>query len=157
MTETWRRADGYEISTDKGRIDLDVVHGFLTRIYWSENVPRDVVSRSISGAFCFSVFDPAGAQAGFGRVITDFATFAYLSDIFVLEAHRGKGLATWMVGLMLDHPQLQGLRRWLLGTRDAQALYSQFGFEDVPAGRLMGRRGLPDGGYAALSIGETGR
>ena len=75
MSETWRRADGYEISTDKGRIDLDVVHGFLTRVYWSENVPREVVCRSISGAFCFSVFDPAGAQVGFGRVITDFATF----------------------------------------------------------------------------------
>jgi len=157
MTETWRRADGYEVSTDKGRIDLDVVHGFLTRVYWSENVPRDVVSRSISGAFCFSVFDPSGAQVGFGRVITDFATFAYLSDIFVLEAHRGKGLARWMVGLMLDHPQLQGLRRWLLGTRDAQALYRRFGFEDMPAGRLMGRRGLPEAGYAAEPAGETGR
>ena len=150
MTETWRRADGYEISTDKARIDLDVVHGFLTRVYWSENVPREVVCRSISGAFCFSVFDPAGAQVGFGRVITDFATFAYLSDIFVLEAHRGKGLAKWMVGLMLDHPQLQGLRRWLLGTRDAQALYKLFGFEDVPAGRMMGRPGLPEGRYPSI-------
>ena len=151
MTETWRRADGYEVSTDKVRIDLDIVHGFLESAYWSENVPRDVVARSIAGAFCFGVFDPAGAQVGFGRVITDFATFAYLSDIFVLETHRGKGLARWMVGLMLDHRELQGLRRWLLGTRDAQALYARFGFEDVPAGRMMGRRGLPEGRYPSAT------
>ena len=147
MTDTWRRADGYVISTDKARIDLDLVHGFLKAAYWSENVPLDVVRRSIAGSFCFSAFDPDGAQAGFGRVITDFATFAYLSDISVLEAYRGKGLAKWMVTLMLDHPDLQGLRRWMLGTRDAQALYRGFGFEDLPAGRMMGRRGLPEGRY----------
>src|SRR5436190_21298615 len=123
MTDSWRRADGYEISTDKARIDVDFVHGFLKAAYWSENVPRAVVDKSIAGSFCFSAFDPAGAQIGFGRVISDFATMAYLSDIFVLETHRGKGVGKWMVKLMLDHPDLQGLRRWLLGTRDAHAMY----------------------------------
>ena len=151
MTDTWRRADGYEISTDKARIDLGVVHGYLRAIYWSKDVPLDIVRRSIDGSICFSVFDPAGAQVGFGRVITDAATCAYLSDVFVLEAHRGKGLAKWMVGLMLEHPDLQGLRRWLLGTRDAQSLYRQFGFEAVPAGKMMERSGLPEGRYPSVA------
>ncbi len=147
-TGIWRRDDGFEVSTDKARIDLDVVHGFLCRIYWAENIPRDVMGRAIDGAMCFSIFDPAGLQVGFGRVITDRATFAWLSDVFVLESHRGRGLGKWMVGLMLDHPDLQGLRRWLLGTRDAQELYRAFGFKDVGAGNLMSRAGLPNGRYA---------
>lgn len=91
-TGIWRRDDGFEVSTDKARIDLDVVHGFLSRIYWAENIPRDVMARAIDGAMCFSIFDPAGLQVGFGRVITDRATFAWLSDVFVLESHRGRGL-----------------------------------------------------------------
>ena len=144
---TWRSEDGFEVSTDKARIDLEVVHGFLGRIYWAENIPREVMARAIDGAMCFSIFDPAGAQVGFGRVITDRATFAWLSDIFVVENHRGRGLAKWMVGLMLEHPDLQGLRRWLLGTRDAQELYRSFGFNEVPTGNLMSRSGLPDGRY----------
>ena len=144
---TWRREDGFEVSTDKARIDLEVVHGFLGRIYWAENIPREVMARAIDGAMCFSIFDPVGAQVGFGRVITDRATFAWLSDIFVVENHRGRGLAKWMVGLMLEHPDLQGLRRWLLGTRDAQELYRSFGFNEVPTGNLMSRSGLPDGRY----------
>ena len=147
-TDTWRRDDGFEASVDKSRIDLEVVHGFLRQIYWAENIPREVMERAIAGAMCFSVFDPSGAQVGFGRVVTDRATFAWLSDVFVLESHRGRGLAKWMVRLMLGHPELQGLRRWLLGTRDAQELYRSFGFSEVPAGNLMGRGGLPDGRYA---------
>ena len=147
MSETWRRPDGYEISTDKARIDLDMVHGFLAASYWSPNVPRAVVQKAIAGSFCFSLFAPGGAQIGLGRVITDFATMAYLGDIFVLDTHQGRGLGKWMVTLMLDHPDLQGLRRWLLGTRDAHAMYRPFGFEDVPAGRMMGRSGLPEGRY----------
>lgn len=147
VADTWRRDDGFEVSTDKTRIDFEVVHGFLSRIYWAENMPREVMARAIEGSICFSVFDPAGAQVGFGRVITDRATFAWLSDIFVLESYRGRGLAKWMVRLMQDHPDLQGLRRWLLGTRDAQELYRSFGFKEVAAGNLMAKAGLPDGRY----------
>lgn len=147
MTRTWYRDDGYEITTDRTRIDLDAVHGFLATAYWSENVPRAVVEKGIAGALCFSILAPDGAQAGFGRIVTDYATFAYFTDIFVLDAHRGRGLSKWMVRLMVDHPDLRGLRRWMLGTRDAHGLYAQFGFENVPADRMMSRSGLPEGRY----------
>lgn len=135
----WHR-DGFTIDTDPARIDLDVVHGFLTASYWAEGIPRDVVSRSIDGALNFGIYRedggpaggkggrPGGEQVGFARVVTDRATFAWVGDVFVLEPHRGRGLSKWLMECVTAHPDLQGLRRWMLATRDAHALYVRFGF-----------------------------
>jgi pyridoxal 5'-phosphate synthase glutaminase subunit Pdx2 len=118
----------HEISTDPARLDLDVIHGYLVQSYWAEGIPRETVARSLRGSLCFGLYH-AGAQVGFARVITDRATFAYLADVFVLPAHRGHGLGKRLMATIQSHPELQGLRRWLLGTRDAHGLYRQFGFE----------------------------
>jgi GNAT superfamily N-acetyltransferase len=122
------RRGEFVISTDPARLDLDVIHGFLAKCYWAKGIPRDVVARSIEHSLCFGVYDGRGAQVGFARVISDFATIAYLGDVFVLESHRGLGLSKWMMECIMQHPALQGLRRWILLTRDAHGLYSQFGF-----------------------------
>jgi GNAT superfamily N-acetyltransferase len=122
------RRDGYEISTDHDRLDLDAIHGFLVTAYWSRGVPREVVERSIAHSLPFGLYGPDGRLAGFARVITDRATFAYIGDVFVLEPHRGRGLGAWLVEAMLAHPWMQGLRRIHLATEDAQALYERFGF-----------------------------
>jgi len=121
------------VSTDRSRLDLDIVHGFLTNCYWAKGIPREVVKRSIEHALCFGVYDAGGLQVGFARVVSDFATFAYLGDVFVLESHRGRGLSKWLMECIMAHPDLQGLRRWILLTRDAHGLYSQFGFTPVKA------------------------
>ena len=128
MTE-WRR-DGLTISTDRSKLDRKAIHEFLTASYWATGIPREVVDRSIDGALCFGVFED-GRQVGFARVITDSATFAYLADVFVLESHRGRGLAAWLMECILAHPDLQGLRRWMLLTRDAHPLYRKSGFRDL--------------------------
>ena len=120
----------YTISTDRARIDVAAVHDFLSKTYWSPGIPEDVVRRGIAGAICFGIYHGRD-QVGFARVITDRATYAYLSDVYVLEAHRGRGLAKWMMELVMAHPSLQGLRRFALSTRDAHALYEQFGFHIV--------------------------
>ena len=125
MTE-WRR-DGFTISTDRSKLDREVIHEFLAGSYWATGIPRDVVDRSIEGSLCFGVFD-GERQVGFARAITDSATFAYLADVFVLESHRGRGLAAWLMECILEHPELQGLRRWMLLTRDAHPLYRKNGF-----------------------------
>ena len=122
----WRR-DDYVISTDPERLDVDVVHRFLTGSYWAAGIPIDVVRRSIEHSLCFGVYK-GDQQAGFARVITDYATFAYIGDVFVLEEHRGKGLSKWLLSVIREHPDMQGFRRWLLATRDAHTLYSRFGF-----------------------------
>jgi GNAT superfamily N-acetyltransferase len=121
--------NGYEISTDRDRLDVDYIHAFLTTAYWSPRVSREVVARAIAGSVCFGLFAPDGGQAGFARVVTDHATFAYLADVFVGEEHRGAGLGVWLVRTVLEHPDLQGLRRWMLATADAHDLYTRFGFE----------------------------
>jgi GNAT superfamily N-acetyltransferase len=119
---------GYELSTDKQRLDMDLIHHFLAEeSYWSRGVPRDVVERAVENSICFGVYH-GGAQIGFGRVVSDKATFALLADLFVLEAHRGKGISKWMMRSIMAHEELQGLRRWLLLTSDAHGLYSQYGF-----------------------------
>jgi GNAT superfamily N-acetyltransferase len=115
------------LSTDPARLDVPAIHAFLSRAYWSEEIPLDVVERSIRGSLCFGLYE-GGRQVGFARVITDGATFAYLADVYVLDTHRGRGLATWMMGCVMAHPLLQGLRRFMLGTRDAHGLYAKFGF-----------------------------
>jgi len=125
------RRGEFVISTDAARLDLDVIHSFLTNCYWAKGVPREVVARSIEHALCFGVYDGSGAQVGFARVISDFATIAYVGDVFVLDALRGRGLGKWLMESITQHPALQGLRRWMLTTRDAHGLYSQVGFTPV--------------------------
>ncbi len=121
----------FTISTDPERLSLDVVYGFLTNCYWAKGIPREVVARSIQNSLCFGVYDGNGAQVGFARVISDFATIAYIGDVFVLETHRGHGLGKWLMQCIMRHPGLQNLRRWILTTRDAHGLYSQVGFTPV--------------------------
>ena len=127
------RRGEFLISTDRARLDLDVIHGFLTNCYWAKGIPREVVARSIEHSLCFGVYDGSGAQVGFARVVSDFATVAYLGDVFILESHRGRGLSQWLMECIMQHPALQGLRRWILLTRDAHGLYEKFGFTPVKA------------------------
>jgi GNAT superfamily N-acetyltransferase len=122
--------DGFLISTDKHRLDLDVIHKFLARSYWSPNIPREVVARAIENSLCFGIYCDE-EQIGFARVISDYATFAYLADVFVLEQFRGKGLAKWLMQCIIEHPDVRGLRRWVLATKDAHGLYAQFGFKPL--------------------------
>lgn len=127
------RRGEFLISTDRARLDLDVIHGFLTKCYWAQGIPRDVVARSIEHSLCFGIYHATGGQVGFARVISDFATFAYLGDVFVLEPYRGYGLGKWLMECIVRHSALQHLRRWILATRDAHGLYSQFGFIPLTA------------------------
>lgn len=129
MTEEWHQ-DGFTISTDRARIDLDIVYRFLTESYWAKGIPKDVVRRSIDHSLAFGIYRDQ-QQVGFARVITDHATFAYLADVFVVEPYRGRGLAQWLMEVIVSHPALQGLRRWVLFTRDAHALYRKFGFGEL--------------------------
>jgi GNAT superfamily N-acetyltransferase len=122
--------NGYTLSTEPARLDLDVIHNFLSNCYWAKGIPREVVARSIENSLCFGVYE-GEKQAAFARVISDFATCAYIGDVFVLESHRGKGLSKWMMGCIMKHPKLQNLRRWTLLTRDAHDLYAKFGFTPV--------------------------
>jgi GNAT superfamily N-acetyltransferase len=136
VIHTWSR-DPYMISTDPARLDLPLIHRFLSQeSYWARGIPLDTVKRSIRSSVTFGLYD-GEKQAGFSRVVTDFATFAYLADVFVIETHRGQGLAQWLVKCILEHSELQGLRRWLLGTRDAHGLYERFGFKLAPPERFM--------------------
>jgi GNAT superfamily N-acetyltransferase len=116
-----------EVTTDPSFLDIDLIHGFLSRSYWAEGIPREIVERSISGSICFGAYR-AGAQIGFARVISDCATFAYIADVFVLEPSRGKGVGKLLMECIMSHPDLQHLRRWSLLTRDAHGLYRQFAF-----------------------------
>jgi GNAT superfamily N-acetyltransferase len=126
MVEEWLRG-AYVISTDTARVDVDVVHGYLARSYWASGISRDVVERSIAGSLNFGVYR-GDAQVGFARVITDYATFGYLADVFVLEAHRGQKLGVWLIETVMAHPRLQGFRVWRLATKDAHGLYEKYGF-----------------------------
>jgi GNAT superfamily N-acetyltransferase len=119
----------YRVTTDPSQLDLDVVHDFLTGSYWAEGIPRATLERSVGASVNFSLIHDTEGQVGFARVVTDCATFAYLCDVFVLAPHRGQQLGRWMCTCVLAHPALQGLRRWLLATRDAHSLYARLGFE----------------------------
>jgi GNAT superfamily N-acetyltransferase len=120
----------YEITCDAERLDVDAIHGFLSQSYWSADIPRAVVERAIANSLCFGVFYER-AQVGFARVVTDKATFAYLADVYILPEHRGKGLSRRLLERVVRHPDLQGLRRMLLATRDAHGLYAKFGFKPL--------------------------
>jgi N-acetylglutamate synthase-like GNAT family acetyltransferase len=126
----WRKGE-YTISDDPSRLDLDVVHGFLSgESYWARGRSRERVERAVEHSLPFGVYRADGRQVGFARVVTDRATFAWLADVFILPEERGRGLSKWLVECVLAHPELQGLRRWLLATRDAQELYRRYGFTE---------------------------
>ena len=118
------------ISTDKSRLDVDAVHAFLSRSFWAQGIPREIVARSIEGSLCFGIYE-GKKQIGFARVISDFATYAYLGDVYVLEEYRGQGLSKWLMECIMGHPDLKGLRRWCLSTRDAHGLYERFGWRSL--------------------------
>lgn len=124
--QEWTR-DEFVISTDRARLDIDVVHDYLSTSYWAKGMPRETLARAIENSLNFGIYDRT-AQVGFARVITDLATYAYLSDVFILEDYRGRGLSKWLMQCILSHPDLQGLRRFALFTRDAQGLYERYGF-----------------------------
>lgn len=133
-----RQRDGFTVSTDPSRLDLSLVHAYLTRSYWASGIPREVVARSLRHSLCFGLYQDA-AQVGFARAVTDLATFAYVADVFVLEGYRGRGLSKWLMECILDHPDLRDVRRWHLVTRDAHGLYARFGFTEPAPGKHMER------------------
>ena len=120
----------YQISTDRSRLDVTLIHDFLRSSYWAQGIPRVVVERSIERSLCFGAFLDR-QQVGFARVISDFAVIAYLADVFVVPEHRGRGISKLLMWAIVEHPDLQGLRRFMLVTRDAHGLYTQFGFEPL--------------------------
>ncbi|MBS1574469.1 MAG: GNAT family N-acetyltransferase [Bacteroidetes bacterium] len=139
----WQK-DDYTISTDQSKLDIKVVHDYLSNeSYWAEKIPMDIVKSSIENSLCFGLYYK-NIQVGFARVVSDFATFAYLGDVFVLPEHRGRGLSKWMMTLIMNYPQLQGLRRFLLTTKDAHSLYAQFGFVPYPQPERLMAINRPD-------------
>ena len=132
MADEWHKGE-YAISTDPARLDLGMIHQYLSgSAYWALGRPLDMVRLSIENSLPFGVYQ-GNAQIGFARVVTDYATFAYLADVFVLPEHRGQGIGKWLIGVIVDHPRLPGLRRWVLATKDAHGLYAQYGFTPLSA------------------------
>lgn len=137
MNHIEHRRDNFLVTSDPARLDIEFIHSFLSNSYWAKCIPRQVVARSIANSLCFGVYEE-DRQVGFARVITDYATFAYLADVFIAESHRGRGLSRFLMECIVKHPELQGLRRWTLATRDAHALYAKFGFRPLAkADRFM--------------------
>lgn len=134
----------YYISTDKGQLDIALIHGFLSQTYWSSGIPLETVQKAIENSICFGAFHQSGAQVGFARVISDKATFAYLADVFVLPEFRRKGISNLIMEAYTDHPELQGLRRHMLATRDAHGLYQKFGFTAVQNPEILMQKHNPD-------------
>lgn len=120
--------EGYKISAEISDMNLSVIHQYISRSYWAKDIPQQTMKKAIENSLCFGVFHDSGEQVGFARMITDKATFAYLADVFILENHRGKGLSKWLMDHIVEHPDLQGLRRMVLATQDAHGLYEQYGF-----------------------------
>lgn len=144
------KKNDFFISTDKSKLNIAIIHNYLSKeSYWAKNIPLRIVKKSIKGSCCFGVYHKKD-QVGFARVVTDHATFGYIADVFILDKYRGKGLSKWLMTVIMDHPGLQGLRRWMLATRDAHGLYAQFGFLplDKPE-RIMGLRPFEE--YPALN------
>lgn len=131
-----RVVPGYEIDQDKSRLDIDLIHKFLSTSYWAEGIPREIIIKSIQESDCFGIYR-SGEQVGFARVISDHVTFAYLADVFVVPEARGRGLGKWLMATIMNSAQYQNLRRWLLATKDAHELYRQFGFTEAPPDRFM--------------------
>lgn len=142
MIQEWKR-ELYSVSTERTRLDIDVIHGFLSRAYWSAGVPREIVSKALDHSLNFGLFR-GEEQIGLARVVTDYATFAYVADVFVLETYRGLGLSKWLMQCVVSHPELQHLRLWTLRTKDAHGLYRQFGFAAPSAPERAMERFFPD-------------
>jgi GNAT superfamily N-acetyltransferase len=134
----------YTVSNALEDIDFDALHAFLSTSYWSRGIPREIMERSIRGSLPFVLRDERGQLAGFARVITDRATFGYIGDLFVLPAHRGKGLSKRLMDAIMGHPELQNFRRWMLATSDAHGLYEKFGFRPLAAPEVLMERHNPD-------------
>jgi len=127
MTDTWHHGD-YTISTDRSRLNIDLSHNYLSNeSYWAAGRSREVVARSIENSLPFGIYK-SGEQVGFARIVTDYATFAWVADVFILPEHRGRSLSKWLMEVIIAHQQLQGFRRWVLSTKDAHGLYEKFGF-----------------------------
>lgn len=148
---TWQK-DSYSISTDNTLLNLAWIREKLSGTYWAQDIPISIVERSIENSLCFGVYDQQ-KQIGIARMITDKATFAYLCDVFIDEGHRGLGLSKWLMGVIMDHPDLQGLRRYMLATKDAHALYRKFGFNELLAPERWMEIGFP-GIYTKLKAGQ---
>src|SRR5262245_33209360 len=136
--------EGYTLSDDPRRLDLRAIHAYLERSYWAEGVPLEIVERAARASLCIGAYDASGAQVAFARFVSDFATSCYVCDVYVLEDHRGRGISKAMMQMAVTHPKLQGLRRWLLVTRDAHALYAQFGFTPLAHAERHMERVVPD-------------
>lgn len=146
-SEFQQRRGQFLISTDKSRLDLNVIHKFLVGSYWAANIPRETMACAIENSFCFGIYSGISSkdeQIGFARVISDFTTYAYLADVFVLEEFRGQGLSKWLMQCIVEHPDLQGLRRFTLATKDAHGLYAQFGFKPLQSPDRYMERFDPD-------------
>lgn len=129
----WTRDDGYTLSTDRTRIDIDLVGRFLAEeAYWSTGLPRPMLERALAGSLPMGLYAPGGEMVGFGRLVTDCTVFAYLRDVFVVPAHRGRGLSAWLAKEIRNHPELGTVTTWMLATRDAHAVYAKAGFAPVP-------------------------
>jgi len=124
--------EGYRISCELSDMDLEAIHAFISRSDWAKGIPKKTLKTAIEHSLCFGVFDDQGQQVGFARTVTDCATYAYLADVYILEAHRGLGLSKWLMTEVVSHPKLQGLRRITLATLDAHGLYEKFGFKPLP-------------------------
>lgn len=135
--------NGFLITTERSRMDIVAIHGFLTESYWARGIPLAVVEKSMQNSLCFGVFE-GQSQVGFARVITDYATFGYLGDVFILQSHQGLGLGKWLLDCVMAHPGLQGLRRWNLATRDAHSLYARYGFSALAKSEYYMEINVPD-------------
>jgi GNAT superfamily N-acetyltransferase len=133
----------FSISTNKTKLNLSYIHQFLAQSYWAQNIPIDIVQRSIEGSVCFGLYDD-GVQIGFARVITDKATFGYLADVFIDKNYRGQGLSKWLIETIMNDPDLTGFRNWQLATRDAHGLYTKFGFRPLENPERIMRKSVPD-------------
>ena len=134
----------YHISTDQEKLDVALIHGFLTESYWAKGIPLKVVQKSIENSLCIGAYDEQGNQVGFARVVTDKATFAYLADVFVLDAYRGKGISKQIMEVYDQHPELQGLRRHMLATSDAHGLYKKYGFQPIDQPEILMQKHDPE-------------
>jgi ribosomal protein S18 acetylase RimI-like enzyme len=128
---------GFRISSHFEEMDLDAIHAYISKSYWAKGIPRATLNRAMENSICFGVFDTFEAQIGFARTVTDYATYAYLADVYILEEYRGKGLSKWLMSEVMCHPKLQGLRRITLATRDAHGLYERFGFKSLAAPEIF--------------------
>ncbi|MDF3014218.1 MAG: GCN5-related N-acetyltransferase [Cellvibrio sp.] len=135
---------GYRISSKKTDLDFNVIHTFISNTYWAKGMPAEILKKAIDNSICFGVFTDQNEQVGFARVITDTATFAYLSDVFILDAHRDKGLSKWLMEEIVAHSELQNLRRFVLVTKDAHGLYEQFGFDAISYPDNFMEKWIPD-------------